>query len=271
MARGRVGSYLASASMDHSVKLWRRDILQGSDSAPIAAVSIRQSSLPEDIDRTNAAGSSATIPNAIAQGIESRGIRAHVTITDNEVRTMGSAIRLTNHRGRVEIRNNAVWTARDGIGVGSDERATNYIAGNRITVEYQDLGIYPNFVRSYVDRPGSACIRIGHTSAGITAGFFLQEVIGLAAHFRIEDNVLAGNPHCGISLLDSPTPETFGPSTPNRSHSNVLTRNDFTQLRSSQYDLALGASTYDNHIHDNVGLRKVFKEAGDQDRNQVSY
>jgi hypothetical protein len=210
------------------------------------------------------------IPNAVAHGIESRTMRSHVTIEENEVRSLGVGILLPNHQGRIEIRENTVWASRGGIIVGSDEPEPSYIVGNRINIEHQELEIFPVFVRSYSVRSGTSCIRIGHTSAGITAGFFLQEVIGLAAHFRIEDNVLTGNPDYGISLLDSPSPEAFGPSTPNRSHDNIVTRNDFTQLRASLYDLALGAATYNNRIHDNVGLKKVFKEAGDQDRNHVS-
>ena len=127
-----------------------------------------------------------------------------------------------------------------------------------------------SFDRRHIKSSSSSCISIGHSSAGVTAGFFLKEVIGRGTNFLVEENVLAGNPKYGISLGDAPEPEKYGPPTPNDSHDNIITRNDFTGLQAER-DIAFGASTFDNQFFGNVGVKTIFRGAGDEDRNDVSY
>ena len=125
------------------------------------------------------------------------------------------------------------------------------------------------FVQEYIAGNSSACISIGMTSAGVAAAFFNQKnVIGRGINFWVEDNILTGNPKYGISLVDSPEPESYGPPTPNDSHGNIIARNDFTKLN-AEWDIAFGASTFNNLAVDNVGMESVFREAGDNDRNTI--
>jgi serine/threonine protein kinase len=215
------------------------------------------------------AGSSMTneSPNAISNGLETRGINAHLTIQHNNIHCQGMGIVMPNHIGAVDIRNNTIWSGCVGITTGNESPDHSHISGNRVTIEAQDLKVYPAFVRELIAPNPSACIRIGGTSAGVAA-FFGQRFIGQGVNFRVEDNILAGNPKHGISLVDSPEPESYGPPTPNKSHANVIARNDFTQLK-ADWDISLGSSTHDNLIADNVGAESIFREAGDKDRNTV--
>ena len=191
-----------------------------------------------------------------------------MTIKGNDIHTQGIGIVMPNHVGTTDIRGNTIWSAYAGISVASESRQRSHITGNHITIDDQGLEVYPLFLKNYVANVPSKCIAIGHASAGVTAGFFQKEVIDCGTNFLVEDNVLAGNPKYGIALIDSPEPENFGPPTPNVSYNNIITRNDFTGLRAER-DIALGASTRDNQIFGNVGVETVFKEAGDNDRNNI--
>jgi len=209
------------------------------------------------------------ITNAVSNGIETRSTTAKMNISDNDIQCQGMGVVLPNHVGTVVVRNNTIRSGVVGITIGSDNREPSYIIGNRITVEEQGLKVFPRFLQNYIARHASFCIGIGHTSAGVTAGFFLKEVIGLAANFRMEGNTLAGNSKYGISLKDSPDPEKYGPSTPNRAHHNIIAGNDFTRLEATR-DIALGASTSDNLIFGNLGVESIHKAAGETDRNHIS-
>jgi len=209
------------------------------------------------------------VPNAISNGIETRSTTAHVNISNNHIHCQGMGVILPNHVGAVVIRNNTIWSTVKGIGTGSDSQEHSYIIGNRITIDAQGLEVYPLFLRNYIARPRPRCIALGQTSAGVTAGFFLKEVIGLAANFHVEANTLSGNPKYGIALTDSPDPEKYGPFTPNQAHHNIITRNDFSNLEADR-DVVLGASTFENLIFGNLGLESIYKAAGERDRNHVS-
>jgi serine/threonine protein kinase len=208
------------------------------------------------------------VPNSISNGIETRSTIAYVTIADNRIRTQGIGICMPNHVGAVDLRGNTIWSAYKGIMIGSESQQRSYIIGNHITIDDQGLEVYPLFLKNYIAGSPSMCIDIGGTSAGVTAGFFLKEVIGRGTNFLVENNVLKGNPKYGIALIDSPDPENYGPPTPNDSHDNIFTLNDFTGLRAKR-DIALGASTFDNLFLDNVGVESIFREAGDEDRNNI--
>jgi hypothetical protein len=208
-------------------------------------------------------------PNAISNGLETRGTSAHLTIRDNNFRCKGMGIVIPNHTGAMDIRDNTILSARVGITTGNESPDRSNITGNHITIDDQGLELYPDFVRELIAMGPSTCISIGATSAGV-ATYFGQNFIGQGAEFRVADNVLAGNPKYGISLVDSPEPESYGPPTPNKSHSNVIARNDFTNLN-AEWDIALGSSTFNNLVVDNVGMESVFKEAGDNDRNSISH
>ena len=210
------------------------------------------------------------VPNSISNGIETRSTTARMTIHDNRIHTQGIGIVLPNHVGAVDIRDNTVWSGGCGITVGTKTQERSNIIGNHITVDDRGLQVYPLFLQNHIGRTPSTGISIGHTSAGVTAGFFLKEIIGRGTNFMVEKNVLMGNPKYGISMIDSSEPEKFGPPTPNHSHNNTITGNDFTALQAKS-DIALGASTYDNRIFGNVGVELIFREAGDEDRNDVSY
>jgi serine/threonine protein kinase/WD40 repeat protein len=233
------------------------DVFLANSGARYEAISIQNSRIENQI------------PNAISNGIETRSTRARVILKGNEIRCRGFGILMPNHEGVIEIRNNTIWASYMGIQLSSDESEPSYIAGNRIAVEHPLLQFYPHFLRSYipVDRRPTG-ISIAGNGAGITAGFFLRPVISSAANFRVEDNILTGNPNYGIAMTDPLEAEIFGPPTPNTSHDNVFTRNDFTGLQ-AEHDIVLGASTYNNRIYGNVGVRSVFKEAGDRDRNYI--
>jgi len=210
------------------------------------------------------------VPNAVSNGIETRSTTAHVTLNDNHIHTQGIGICLPGHVGAVDIRGNRVWSGTTGISLGTKSQERSNIIGNHITVDDWGLQIYPDFLKNYIARNPSRCISIGHVSAGVTAGFFLKEIIARGTNVWVEKNVLRGSPKYGIAMTDSPEPEKFGPPTPNRSDNNVITGNDFTGLRADR-DIALGASTHDNKIFDNVGVKSIFREAGNNDRNSVNH
>ena len=109
------------------------------------------------------------------------------------------------------------------------------------------------------------------TSAAVAAAFFKNKVIGRGTNFWVEQNELMGNPTYGIALFDSPEPESYGPPTQNDSHGNIIARNDFTDL-DAEWDIALGSSTFDNLVVDNVGVDVdgILAEAGDNDRNNIN-
>ena len=209
------------------------------------------------------------VPNAISNGIETRSTTAHITICDNNIRSQGMGIVVPNHIGAMDIRGNTIWATYIGISAGTESPDRSNVIGNHITIDDQGFQIYPEFVQDLIARNSSACISIGATSAGV-AEFFGQESIGRGTNFWMENNVLAGNPKYGISLTDSSEPESYGPPTPNDSHDNIITGNDFTGLN-AEWDIALGASTFENMVVDNVGVESVFKEAGDNDRNSISH
>jgi len=210
------------------------------------------------------------VPNAISNGIETRSTTAHLTIRDNRIRCQGMGIVIPNHIGSMDIQDNTIWSAHIGIMTGTESPDRSNITFNHITIDDQDLQVYPVFVQEYIARNSSACISIGATSAGVAAAFFNKKnVIGRGTTFWVENNVLTGNPKHGISLVDSPEPESYGPPTPNDSHDNIIARNDFTDLN-AEWDIALGASTFKNLVVDNVGIESVFKEAGDDDRNSIN-
>lgn len=204
-------------------------------------------------------------PNAISNGLETRGTVAHLTIRNNNIRCQGMGVVIPNHVGAMDIRNNKIWSTRKGIVTGNESPERSNIIGNHITIDDQELQIYPDFVQELIAQSPSVCISIGNTSAGV-ATYFGQKFINQGANFWVEDNVLVGNPKHGISLLDSPEPESYGPPTPNKSHTNIIARNDFSKLR-ADWDIALGSSTYNNLVVDNVGAESILKEAGDKDRN----
>ena len=208
-------------------------------------------------------------PNAISNGIETRSTTAHLTITDNNFHCQGMGIVLPNHIGSMEIRGNTIQSKYIGITTGTESPDRSKITSNQITIDDQGLQVYPVFVQEYIAGNSSACISIGMTSAGVAAAFFNQKnVIGRGINFWVEDNILTGNPKYGISLVDSPEPESYGPPTPNDSHGNIIARNDFTKLN-AEWDIAFGASTFNNLAVDNVGMESVFREAGDNDRNTI--
>jgi WD40 repeat protein len=206
-------------------------------------------------------------PNAISNGVETRATTAHLTIRNNKIHCQGMGIVIPNHIGAMDICDNTIWSAYIGISTSNESPDRSNITGNHITIDDQGLELYPDFVRELIAQGPSACISIGGTSAGV-ATFFGQDFIGQGANFLVEDNVLAGNSKHGISLVDSPEPESYGPPTPNKSHSNVIARNDFTRL-DAEWDIALGSSTYNNMVVDNVDVDLIFKEMGDKDRNTV--
>ncbi|MEJ2700943.1 MAG: hypothetical protein P8Z79_00725, partial [Sedimentisphaerales bacterium] len=206
-------------------------------------------------------------PNVISNGIETRGMSAHLTIRNNDIHCQGMGVVIPNHTGAMDICDNTIWSGCVGITTGNESPDRSNIIGNHITVDDQGLEVYPAFVRELIAPNPSACITIGGTSAGV-ATFFGQKFIGQAANFWVKDNILVGNPKHGISLVDSPEPESYGPPTPNKSHMNIIARNDFTQL-SADCDVALGSSTQDNLVADNVGAALIFREAGDKDRNTI--
>jgi serine/threonine protein kinase/WD40 repeat protein len=209
------------------------------------------------------------VPNAISNGIETRSTTAHLTIRDNHIRCLGMGVVIPNHVGAMDICDNTIWSARIGVTTGNKSSDRSNISGNRITVDDQGLQLYPEFVREFIATPPSSCISIGGTSAGVAAAFFNQKnVIGQGANFWVEDNALMGNPKHGISLVDWPEPESYGPPTPNKSHSNFIARNDFSKLK-AEWDIALGSSTSNNLVVENIGMESVFKEAGDNDRNTI--
>jgi hypothetical protein len=208
-------------------------------------------------------------PNAISNGLETRGTVAHLTIRDNNIHCQGMGVVIPNHIGAMDIYDNTIWSGYIGITTSNESQDRSNITGNRITIDDQGLELDPDFVRELIAQGPSACINIGATSAGV-ATFFGQRFIGQGANFLVEDNVLAGNPKYGISLVDSSEPENYGPPTPNKSHGNIVARNDFTKLN-AEWDIALGSSTYNNLVVDNVGMESVFKEAGDNDRNSISH
>jgi hypothetical protein len=206
--------------------------------------------------------------NAISNGLETRGTVAHLTIHNNNIHCQGMGVVIPNHVGAMDIRNNVIWSTRRGIAIGNESPDRSNIIGNHITIDSRDLQVYPDFVQELIAQSPSACISIGNTSAGV-ATYFGQTFIGQGANFWVEDNVLIGNPKRGISLVDSPEPESYGPPTPNTSHTNVIARNDFSRLK-ADWDIALGSSTYNNLVVDNsIGAESIFKEAGDKDRNTV--
>jgi serine/threonine protein kinase/WD40 repeat protein len=210
-------------------------------------------------------------PNAISNGIETRSTTAHMTIHNNNIHSQGWGIVLPNHVGAMDIRGNTIRSKYIGITAGTESPDRSNITGNHITIDDQGLQVYPAFVQEYIAINPSACISIGATSAGVAVAFFNQKhVIGRGTNFWVEDNILTGNPKHGISLVDSPEPESYGPPTPNDSHGNFITGNDFTKL-DAEWDIAFGASTFNNLVVDNVGLESesVFREAGDSDRNTV--
>ncbi|MCH7559116.1 MAG: PQQ-binding-like beta-propeller repeat protein [Planctomycetes bacterium] len=209
------------------------------------------------------------VPNAISNGIETRSTTAHITICDNNIRSQGMGIVIPNHIGAMDIRGNTIWATYFGITTGTESPDRSNIIGNHITIDDQGFQIYPAFVKDLIARNSPACISIGSTSAGV-AEFFHQEFIGRGTNFWVENNVLTGNPKYGISLVDSAEPESYGPPTPNDSHNNIITGNDFTNLN-AEWDIALGASTYENMVVGNVGVESVFKEAGNNDRNSISH
>ena len=208
------------------------------------------------------------VPNSISNGIETRSTNARLSFVRNQVRSQGMAIILPNHVGSMNIRDNTIWSATSGIGTSIDGKQQSTIIGNHITVESENLSVFPLFLQDLIAKTRPSCINIGETSAGVTAGFFQKDYIDRATNFRIENNVLAGKCRYGISLTDSQEPENFGPATPNRSHDNVITLNDFTGLETER-DIGLGRYTHDNLIYNNVGIEYVFKEAGDKDRNHI--
>jgi len=209
-------------------------------------------------------------PNAISNGIETRSTTAHLTIHDNNFRCQGMGIVLPNHIGSLDIQDNKIWSAFIGITTGTESPDRSNIIGNQIKIDDQELQVYPVFVQEYIAKPPSSCISIGATSAGVAAAFFKQKnVIGRGTNFWVENNILSGNPKHGISLVDSPEPESYGPPTPNDSHGNIIARNDFTRLK-AEWDIALGTSTFNNLVVDNVGINSIFKEAGDDDRNNIN-
>ncbi len=209
-------------------------------------------------------------PNAISNGIETRSTTAHLTIHDNNFNCQGMGIVLPNHVGSMDIRGNVIQSKYIGITTGTESSDRSNITGNHITVDDQGLQVYPAFVQEYIARNASACISIGATSAGVAAAFFNQKnVIGRGTNFWVEDNILSGNPKHGISLVNSSEPESYGPPTPNDSHGNIIARNDFTKLN-AEWDIAFGASTFNNLVVDNVGMESVFREAGDGDRNSIN-
>lgn len=208
------------------------------------------------------------VPNAISNGIETRSTTAHITICDNNIHSQGMGIVIPNHIGAMDIRGNTIWATYFGITTGTESQERSNIIGNHITIDDQGFQIYPAFVKDLIARNSPACISIGSTSAGV-AEFFRQEFIGRSTNFWVENNVLAGNPKYGISLTDSAEPESYGPPTPNDSHDNIITGNDFTDLN-AEWDIAMGASTYENMVVGNVGVESIFKEAGDNDRNSIS-
>ncbi|MFC1766225.1 protein kinase [Planctomycetota bacterium] len=208
------------------------------------------------------------VPNAISNSIETQSTTSHVTIRGNYIRSQGLGIILPNHVGAIDIRSNTIWSTCLGISLSIESQSRNTIIDNHITIDDQGLQIYPVFLKDIIARGPSVCITIGQVSAGVTAGVFHKEVIGCGTNFLVEKNVLTGNPKYGIALVDSPEPEKFGPPTPNSSHDNIITRNDFTHLKAEQ-DIALGASTFNNQIFDNIGTKSIFREAGDDDRNSV--
>ena len=177
------------------------------------------------------------VPNAISNGIETRSTTAHVTLNDNHIHTQGIGICLPGHVGAVDIRGNRVWSGITGISLGTKSQERSNIIGNHITVDDWGLQIYPDFLKNYIARTPSRCISIGHVSAGVTAGFFLKEIIARGTNVWVEKNVLRGSPKYGIAMTDSPEPEKFGPPTPNRSHNNVITGNDFTGLQAGDHTL----------------------------------
>jgi len=208
-------------------------------------------------------------PNAISNGIETRSTTAHLTIHDNNFHCQGMGIVLPNHVGSMDIRGNTIRSKYVGITTGTESQDRSNISGNLITIDDQGLQVYPVFVQEYIARNPSACISIGATSAGVAAAFFNQKhVIGRGINFWVEDNILTGNPKHGISLVDSPEPESYGPPTPHDSHGNFFARNDFTKLNAAG-DISFGASTFNNLVVDNVGMESVFREAGDGDRNTI--
>lgn len=209
-----------------------------------------------------------TVPNGIANGIETRSTNARLSFTGNQVRVQGMAIILPNHVGDVDIRDNTVWSATSGIGISIIGQKQNSIIGNHITIEAKHLSVFPLFLQDLIAKHQGFCINLGTTSAGVTTGFFHKEYIDRGTNFRIANNTLAGDPKYGIALTDSPEPENYGPATPNRSHDNVITQNDFTRLEAER-DIGLGRHTHDNLIYTNVGIESVFKEAGDNDRNHI--
>jgi hypothetical protein len=210
------------------------------------------------------------VPNCISNGIETRSTTAYMTINNNHIHTKGGGIIILNHIGAIDIRDNTIWSACSGISTGTEGQERSNIIGNRITIDDQGLQVYPLFLRDYFARTPSNCISIGATSAGIAAGFFQKDVIGRGTNFLVEKNILTGNPSYGIALTDSPEPENYGPPTPNDSHDNIITRNDFTGLQAER-DIALGARTFNNKFVDNVGVESIFKEAGDDDRNSINH
>ncbi|MHC4330083.1 MAG: protein kinase domain-containing protein [Planctomycetota bacterium] len=210
------------------------------------------------------------VPNCISNGIETRSTSAYMTINNNHIHTQGGSIIILNHIGTIDIRDNTICSACSGISTGTESQERSNIISNRITIDDQGHQVYPLFLKDYFARPPSNCISIGATTAGIAAGFFQKEGVGRGTNFWVEGNVLTGNPKYGIAMTDSPEPENYGPPTPNDSHNNIITRNDFTGLQAER-DIALGASTFDNQIFGNVGVESVFKEAGDDDRNSISH
>jgi len=235
------------------------DLILASSGSRYAAISVTDCEIVNEV------------PNAISNGIETRSTSAQMTISGNDIRCQGIGILLPNHIGAMEIRDNTIWSTRVGMNVGTESPERSHIIGNRITIATIDgLGLqaYPLFLQDYVLPAPSRCIGIGQTSAGVTAGFFQQEVIGRGTNFLVEKNVLAGNPQYGISLADTPEPESYGPPVPNDSHANIITRNDFTGLQ-AQWDIAFGTSTYDNQVFDNEGVESIFRGAGINDRNNI--
>ncbi|MHC4071497.1 MAG: protein kinase domain-containing protein, partial [Planctomycetota bacterium] len=232
------------------------DVILASSGSRYEEISITDSQIINDV------------PNRISNGIETRSTTAHMTIDDNHIHSQGIGIVMPNHIGAVGIRGNTVWSGGNGISIGNNSQERSHIIGNHITIDDQGLQVYPLFLKNYIASSASMCIGIGNTSAGVTAGFFLKEVIGRGTNFLVEKNVLAGNPKYGIALIDSPDPENYGPPTPNSSHENIFTQNDFTDLNAER-DIALGASTFDNVFLNNVGVESVFREAGDDDRNNI--
>jgi len=210
------------------------------------------------------------VPNRISNGIETRSTTAQLSICRNHIRAQGMGIVVVNHVGAVDIRNNTIWSTDKGISVGTETRLPSFVIGNHITIDAQERQVYPMFLQDYIAETSKSCIAIGGVSAGVTEGFFLKKAIPRATNLMVKENILMGNPKYGVALKDSPEPESYGPPTRNYSHDNIITQNNFTDLQADQ-DIALGASTHDNKIFDNKGIKSIFRAAGDNDRNSIKH